>query len=574
MTNQKKETITFGYLESMSKNFFHSIKTPFKSPIRMLTSGNSNICFVLENGECWEHKLAYSASNFGLSEFIKHDIEPIDRCASGYSHYLLISKSGSVYGRNINSFHYGQMGSGENISFTKPTKIKFFDKLKKEEGIEVVDVKGAVYSSFYLCNNGDLYSSGYNNSGECLLPKWNQNYFTPELVSKNVKKIWGENYSWKAFFQTNDNKVFCKTNSFQGNPRFFEVSSLPIFKDQIILEVASSCSTMLLLTQSTNSEKQFLHYTTDIYQHSTYHKVDLTRVNSPLKGISSSQSNFLTTTQNNDIYCVRNKALHQITNGVPEMEGEFNRERYVACSCSCGFSASVVPSSKCSISNDLLQLYQNQTFVDCEIAQGIKGHKVWVELRLSKTIKEIQETILQAQWGKEKIDSLMHWVYSNSYRGIKQIKEFGGLTSNPNLYKNSIKNDLLALYKNEETKNFTIKVKIDDEDQDEENEEDEDFEEIPVHKFILIARSGLFREMFKTLNENEEDNSVKDFSGKTPESLEIFFKYLYTNTLELTADDDPQLTAEELEDASEYYQLTEKISLQNEIRKIKKQFKL
>ncbi|KAJ3447904.1 btk-binding protein-related [Anaeramoeba flamelloides] len=473
---KKIETITFGFLEYLSRDFFHEIGTPFQSLIRMLTALNSGVCFILENGECWEQEGAYFAKDFALTKFQKHDIEQIDRCAGGYSHYLLISKSGYVYWRNLKKFPYGQMGSGENINFSKPTKIKFFEKLKEEEGIQAVDVKGAGYSSFYLCNNGDLYSSGSNKNGECFLPKWNQNYFTPELVTKNVKKIWGEVYSWKAFFQTNDNKVFCKTKRYEANQRFFVVLSLPMFKDQIILEVGSNCAYQVFLTQSTHSEKQFLHSTTDIYKNTRYEIVDLSRVNSPLIRISATQGNFVTTTQNNDIYCLRDNVLDKITKGVPEMEDE--KERYIACSTASGFFASVSSDSKSSLTS----------------------------------------------------------------------------------------------YKNEETKNFIIKVKIDN--QEDENEEDEDFEEIPVHKFILIARSGLFREMFKTLNRNEEDNSVVDFSIKTLESLEIFFKYLYTNTIELTADDDPQLTVEELEDAYKYYHLTEKFSLQSEIMKIKKQYPL
>ncbi|KAJ3436095.1 btk-binding protein-related [Anaeramoeba flamelloides] len=103
------------------------------------------------------------------------------------------------------------------------------------------------------------------------------------------------------------------------------------------------------------------------------------------------------------------------------------------------------------------------------------------------------------------------------------------------------------LFNDEDSKDFTLLIK---------NDEDEDeYEEIPVHKIILLTRSGLFREMFENIT--EESKSVKDYSGKSIESIEILIKYFYTEKIELTADHDPLLIIEELEDSIEYYQLNE-----------------
>ncbi|KAJ3443885.1 kelch-like protein [Anaeramoeba flamelloides] len=96
------------------------------------------------------------------------------------------------------------------------------------------------------------------------------------------------------------------------------------------------------------------------------------------------------------------------------------------------------------------------------------------------------------------------------------------------------------------------------------DDDDDDFEAIPVHKHTLVARSGVFREMFQNLllNENVKNtNSVQDYSNKTIESLEIFVKYLYTSKIELTGGEGPQMIVEVLEDSIEYYQLNKNSNL-------------
>ncbi|KAJ3426005.1 hypothetical protein M0812_28452 [Anaeramoeba flamelloides] len=111
----------------------------------------------------------------------------------------------------------------------------------------------------------------------------------------------------------------------------------------------------------------------------------------------------------------------------------------------------------------------------------------------------------------------------------------------------------------DDSKDFKILVKIEyeqdeEEDNDEEEVEEENYEEIPEHKFILLARSGLFREMFDYVNEKDNTNKVQDYTNKSIKSLKILIKYFYTNSIELTTDQDPKLIVEELSDAVEYYQ--------------------
>ncbi|KAJ6250059.1 hypothetical protein M0813_16431 [Anaeramoeba flamelloides] len=70
-------------------------------------------------------------------------------------------------------------------------------------------------------------------------------------------------------------------------------------------------------------------------------------------------------------------------------------------------------------------------------------------------------------------------------------------------------------------------------------------------------------------NITEESKSVKDYSGKSIESIEILIKYFYTEKIELTADHDPLLIIEELEDSIEYYQLNENSNILSQLNEIK-----
>ncbi|KAJ6250314.1 hypothetical protein M0813_16171 [Anaeramoeba flamelloides] len=109
---------------------------------------------------------------------------------------------------------------------------------------------------------------------------------------------------------------------------------------------------------------------------------------------------------------------------------------------------------------------------------------------------------------------------------------------------------------------------------DENKDKDVNYEEIPVHKFILLARSGLFGAMFDYVNEKDNTNQVQDYTNKSIKSLKILIKYFYTNSIELTTEKDPKLIVEELSDAVEYYQLNDQCNFESELNKSKKQFDL
>ncbi|KAJ6230969.1 hypothetical protein M0813_06270 [Anaeramoeba flamelloides] len=123
-------------------------------------------------------------------------------------------------------------------------------------------------------------------------------------------------------------------------------------------------------------------------------------------------------------------------------------------------------------------------------------------------------------------------------------------------------NDLKQLLFDEQTSDF--KLVINNEEEDEEEEE----EELYIHKFILAARSGLFLNMFQNLEENFQ--KVKDYSGKSLETIELLISFLYTDELPITADTDQEFIKEEFEDIVEYYQLNPTIPMMDIFEKYSK----
>ncbi|KAJ3435609.1 regulator of chromosome condensation [Anaeramoeba flamelloides] len=78
--------------------------------------------------------------------------------------------------------------------------------------------------------------------------------------------------------------------------------------------------------------------------------------------------------------------------------------------------------------------------------------------------------------------------------------------------------------------------------------------EIYVHKLILLARSGLFREMFLSIQDSS--NQVKDYTGKSIEAIELLIQFLYTNQIDLSKLKKNKKLHLELENAQDYYQLS------------------
>ncbi|KAJ6249168.1 btk-binding protein-related [Anaeramoeba flamelloides] len=211
-------------------------------------------------------------------------------------------------------------------------------------------------------------------------------------------------------------------------------------------------------------------------------------------------------------------------------------------------------------------------------------HKGLVECRTKLTINQIQKKLLgeKSATNKEHTLSFLKWVYNDEISDIEKLEQTFDLLelTFPPSVDNTLEKEIAQLYKDDDSKDFKILYKIDNKEeevdddlQDQENEEG-NYEEIPVHTFILLARSGLFREMFDYVNEKDNTNKFQDYTKKAIQRLKILIEYFYTNPIELTTKEDSELIVDKLFDAIEYCQLNEQCNFEPELNKIKKQFDL
>ncbi|KAJ6227351.1 hypothetical protein M0813_09932 [Anaeramoeba flamelloides] len=214
---------------------------------------------------------------------------------------------------------------------------------------------------------------------------------------------------------------------------------------------------------------------------------------------------------------------------------------------------------------DFYDLFRSKIFCDGKIKK-IPVHKFFLEKRLSMEFKKIVKTLENIP--KETINIFLNWAYGKTQYPNKEVtsllsKHFN-ITDPEDL---DLSRTLNNLYNDEESKDFKLLVKINIDGENIEQEKEE-FKEIPIHKFVLLARSGLFRNIFQNIKKKyKKINQIKDYTGKSIESFEFLIKFFYTNSIKFTADDNQELVIEELADAKEYYQLNPKSSLNELLKK-------
>ncbi|KAJ3435086.1 cyclin-dependent kinase inhibitor 2c [Anaeramoeba flamelloides] len=200
-----------------------------------------------------------------------------------------------------------------------------------------------------------------------------------------------------------------------------------------------------------------------------------------------------------------------------------------------------------TLTSDLRRILEKKIACDVELNEDISFHSQLFQIRTGKKLDKKTIEILKS-YNNKVIKRLLNWIYFGLLSPKDKLcRELASKLKIANILKRrskaSIAQDLTKLYLDESTKDFTIIVND---------------KEIKMHKFVLIARSQLFRDMF-TLVKNDSSNTVKDVSSKSFRSLKIMFKFFYSDVLEENEIDESIL--EELDDANDFYKLCRNSSL-------------
>ncbi|KAJ6250232.1 hypothetical protein M0813_16288 [Anaeramoeba flamelloides] len=490
------------------------------------------------------------------------NLEKIVKICAGYSHYLALGISGKVYSWG-NSSSLGALGHDQSVDLREPKEIKALTDKK------IKNIYCGNYFSLALSENGDLYSFGNNQNGD--LGTGNRTSVkNPTCFHKKVTDVYC-GLSWNTFLKYEDGHFTAHGHNGSGScgagtqntgmtsPQIVEF----LCDNSEILNITSGLSHSLALNRNGElygcgaRETGMDQRSNKFIKHDKFNDI-------PVKNIACADNRSLILTKEGEVF-VFNNSFQKMNY---KMEDNYS---HVFCDKSIGYYFKIALRG---IIVDLDKLLKSGYGFDLEIC-GEKLHKFWLSVRLnSEYNKEMNDFF--SKFTNQEFKTFLNWCYKGqgSKRTEELINVFEKYQIDPQT--KTIENDLLKLYKDEESKDFNLLIKEDDNeeeyDDEDDNDDDDDFEELPVHKFILIARCGLFRDFFSNIK--NETNSIKDFSGKSIDSIEIFLKFLYTDKIELTADHDPELVVEELSDAIEYYQLNDHCIFNYELKKIKKQFNL
>ncbi|KAJ6247529.1 ynein regulatory complex subunit 5 [Anaeramoeba flamelloides] len=202
------------------------------------------------------------------------------------------------------------------------------------------------------------------------------------------------------------------------------------------------------------------------------------------------------------------------------------------------------------LKKDLIQFYNDENSKD-----------FFILVNKNKKIDKIQM--------QPKKDKCLYLVNSkcNRVKEIKSCNKNGKNKEKKKKSENENENDNKNDNKNENENENENKNK-----NEKDKDKDQNFEKISVHKFILLVRTGVFRNLFRTLEKNCKQ--IKDYTQKSCRTLQIFIKYLYTNKIEFNPNDDLQILFTELQDVAEYYQLSNINLFKKQLNKLYSKYKL
>ncbi|KAJ6239496.1 btk-binding protein-related [Anaeramoeba flamelloides] len=500
----------------------------------------NNIVFLSSEGKL------YQTTSKNYHEKLKafENLPPMKRIASGFNHFLTISneEKPKVYGWGHNS--------GQQLGFPSNTKIVLKPTLiepLKDENIGQICCTG--YCSFFLNKTINvLFGCGCSTDGMLGKPEITEDFVMIQKLHENVVNVFGGELG-----------LGHKKKALTPTQIKLEFPVEDISKIRLGYKLAS------ILTNDgklyVTGRKPRIMFGSDLTEFKQYPQFK--NNNTIIKDIGCGFNLFAILTQDNEIWVQgkfdgsdikKSLSMRKIQTGT-NLINDLSSYNQIKC---CDDNLMFFFQSNSYLSQDLENLLKNGYFSDCKI-QDIPVHKILIETRIGKTFDLIKK-YLESNCKLNEIQDLLKWIYCDQMINSKRTNEILNHFGIQNAQKTKLlKNDLKQLLFDEQTSDFKLVVK---------NEDEEEEEKLYIHKFILSARSGLFLNMFQNLEENLQ--KVKDYSGKSLETIELLISFLYTDELPITADTDQEFIKEEFEDIVEYYQLNPRIPMMDIFEKCSK----
>ncbi|KAJ6236804.1 hypothetical protein M0813_27549 [Anaeramoeba flamelloides] len=594
------------------------------------------------------------------TKIFKIENEQIKDIQCGDGHYLILTKSGKVYSlSNYNYYDYQKIEEYSKIpledfkesQLSEIVPVPFFNN--KKNNCKVKSLAMCYQTNYFLCYNGKLYGNGYNKNGY-LGDKTTKSKNKPCIIFEDVKRVFGGMGAQHFFFITKKSRELfsCGYNLFgqcsigKTKNKLNSPQKVPDWNANDILEIHCFAKHTILITKDGKTYSCGSGESNGIGEYAFFfQEIPKLKNKKPIKvtggksitlylstekklygwGFSSNKTNRSYKKINTDNYWLQPRKIH-----LPDVF----ENNLIPFDCSCGIDDLIYlyPNYVNILKQDLKLLFRSKKYCDSKLIIFkdnkkekektseivIPIHRLIVELRTRLKIEQIGKIFNEKRYNKKEINLFLQWIYYDEInfkilnflqKAFKALK----LTFPP---QNSLEKDLLKLYNDNESKDFSIYVekktftnqknrkqnknkkrkeneKImetnvgnekptigEEQDKNKQNKkinkinEEKEYERIKVHKLILLTRSKLFSDMFDNLNEEEKNiNQIRDYTGKSKDSIEILMKYFYTDKMDLNENElfkiDPELIFEELEDSIEYYQLNENGNLIEELNQIK-----
>ncbi|KAJ3447262.1 regulator of chromosome condensation [Anaeramoeba flamelloides] len=549
-----------------------------EKPLKIVCGGNMELLVFGEN-----NMLRLFAEFQSVMVYNYHIQEKIIDIAASFSCFFILTSCGKVYflGRGT-GLTENPFPDVTTHTYDKPKHIDFFQK----NNLFVESIAIGKDSCFYLCRGGKLYANGAADYGKFGFHSNLYIHSVPTLIHENIAKVFSSPFCSGFFYLNICNEfVACGVNTsnklgykkIKDNQYSFKFYS---WKSEHIRDIQVGQKHTVIITPEGETWSSGFHTTNGhVKPTDTFEDVPALSKKKVVK-IAVGPRKTLALTEDNELYGWGNldgtlptSSIQQELWQTPQLLEVPKLPFYGSIEITCGAYLSIIYNSfhKDALKIDLKHFLNNKQFTDIKI--GTKQHPAHVEILRMRigAFQKMQIDEIQKMFAKTKpqhAKTFLKWAYYDKIRDqeeLKQVFETLDVSFPP---ENNLIDDLARLYDNESSKDFKLQIQVNQEDLDDDNDEDE-YDEIPVHKSILLARSGIFRDMFNNVNEKEKDiKQIMDYTGKSIESLQVLIHFLYTDKLKLTADCDPDLVFEELDDVVEYYQLNEYSTLYYQIKEL------
>ncbi|KAJ6251762.1 regulator of chromosome condensation [Anaeramoeba flamelloides] len=466
----------------------------------------------------WKGKntLEFYQTTKEMKRFQITDEEIIDiQC--GFSTFLILTKSGKVF----SLAHFGQKNWRENIPLPDPENscweeiraIPFFNDEKNTPKVKSISMLG--WAHFFLCEDGKLYASGVkdeiivgiNNFGSRHLNETNNKLKNvPILFYENVSKIFSCNFNDHLFFSTTGNElfVFGYNTSGQlgiGNKEKVTIPQIvPNWKASDILDIRCLFLRSILITKegrtfSCGSGKLNGHGKDQFF----FTEIEELKNKKVIEARGGFIQNNFVLTIDNELFGWGFSDFHHSAKQFQDKDQQVNNKKQILIKphkinlpqiyendlnlipigISCGLTSILIypKYKKQSLLEDFKMLFESKKYCDSKLIFSssnkdknltnngeitIPVHKLIIELRTNLTINEIQKIINKNNFSKEDFNTFLNWVYFDKIKNKLENIKLKTIFTCLNLMfppKNKLKNDLLKLFNDQNSKDFYILAK-------------------------------------------------------------------------------------------------------------------